>query len=45
MGQGISEVLPFAIGVAVVPIPVIAVIVMLFSSRARVNGTVFSSGG
>ncbi|MFO7571724.1 MAG: GAP family protein [Gaiellaceae bacterium] len=44
MGQGISEVLPFAIGIAIVPIPVIAVIVMLFSSRARVNGPVFLLG-
>jgi hypothetical protein len=44
VGQGISEVLPFAIGVAIVPIPVIAVILMLFSSRARVNGPVFLLG-
>lgn len=44
MGQAISEVLPFAIGVAIVPIPIIAVILMLFSSRARVNGPVFLAG-
>jgi len=44
MGQGISEVLPFAIGVAIVPVPIIAVILMLFSARARVNGTVFLLG-
>lgn len=44
MGQAIAEVLPFAIGVAVVPIPVIAVILMLFSERARVNGPVFLLG-
>jgi hypothetical protein len=44
MGQAISEVLPFAIGVAIVPIPVIAVILMLFSARARVNGPVFLLG-
>lgn len=44
MGQAISEVLPFAIGVAIVPIPVIAVILMLFSDRARVNGPVFLLG-
>ncbi|HEY6427955.1 MAG TPA: GAP family protein [Acidimicrobiales bacterium] len=41
MGQGISEVLTFAIGVAISPIPIIAVILMLFSRRARVNGPVF----
>jgi len=44
MGQGISEVLPFAIGVAIVPIPIIAVILILFSARARVNGPVFVVG-
>jgi hypothetical protein len=38
MGQGISEVLTFAIGVAISPVPIIAVILMLFSQRARVNG-------
>jgi hypothetical protein len=41
MGQGISEVLTFAIGVAISPIPIIAVILILFSRRARVNGPVF----
>jgi Sap, sulfolipid-1-addressing protein len=44
MGQGISEVLTFAIGVAISPIPIIAVIVMLFSQRARVNGPAFLAG-
>jgi hypothetical protein len=44
MGQAISEVLPYAIGVAIVPIPVIAVILVLFSSRARVNGPLFLLG-
>jgi threonine/homoserine/homoserine lactone efflux protein len=44
MGRGISEVLPFAIGVAISPIPIIAVILMLFSSRAKVNGPVFLVG-
>ena len=34
MGQGISEVLTFAIGVAISPVPIIAVILMLFSTRA-----------
>jgi hypothetical protein len=44
MGPAISEVLPFAVGVAIVPVPVIAVILMLFSARARVNGPVFLVG-
>jgi hypothetical protein len=44
MGQGISEVLPFAIGIAISPIPIIAVILMLFSERAKVNGPAFLVG-
>jgi hypothetical protein len=43
-GQGISEVLTFAIGVAISPVPIIAVILMLFSRRASVNGPVFLLG-
>jgi threonine/homoserine/homoserine lactone efflux protein len=44
MGQGISAVLTFAIGVAISPVPIIAVILMLFSSRAKVNGPAFLLG-
>ena len=44
MGQGISEILTFAIGVAISPVPIIAVILMLFSSRARVSGPMFLLG-
>jgi len=44
VGQGISEVLPFAIGIAISPIPIVAIILILFSSRARVNGPVFLAG-
>jgi len=44
MAQGISEILTFAIGVAISPVPIIAVILMLFSSRARVNGPMFLLG-
>ena len=44
MGKGISEVLTFAVGVAISPVPIIAVILMLFSRRARVNGPVFLLG-
>ena len=44
MGQGISEVLPFAVGVAISPVPVVAVILMLFSRKAHVNGPAFLAG-
>jgi hypothetical protein len=44
MRQGISEVLPFAIGIAISPIPIIAIILILFSNRARVNGLAFLLG-
>lgn len=38
MGRGISQILTFAVGVAISPVPIIAVTLMLFSQRARVNG-------
>lgn len=44
MGQGISEVLTWAVDAAISPIPIIAVILMLFSPRARVHGTAFPAG-
>src|SRR3954453_13324443 len=44
MGQGISEVLAFAVGVAISPVPIMAVTLMLFSRRARVNGPAFLVG-
>jgi hypothetical protein len=44
VGQGISEVLTFAVAVAISPIPIISVILMLFSARARVNGPAFLFG-
>jgi threonine/homoserine/homoserine lactone efflux protein len=44
MGQAISEVLTYAVGVAISPVPIIAVILMLFTARARVNGPVFAAG-
>jgi threonine/homoserine/homoserine lactone efflux protein len=44
MGQGIGDVLTYAIGVAISPIPIIAVILMLFSPRARRNGPLFLAG-
>ncbi len=42
--DGVAAVLPFAIGVAISPVPIIAVILMLFSSRATVNGPMFLLG-
>jgi predicted transporter len=44
MGKGISEVLTYAVGVAISPVPIIAVTLMLFSQRARVNGLMFLLG-
>lgn len=44
MGPSISEVLPFAVGVAISPIPLVAVILMLFTPRAKANGTAFLVG-
>ena len=44
MGQAIGQILPLAVGVAISPVPIIAVILMLFSRRARVNGPVFLLG-
>jgi len=44
MGPSISEVLPYAIGVAISPIPLVAVILMLFTPRARQNGPAFLVG-
>jgi len=44
MGQGISEVLAFAVGVAISPAAIISVILILFSRRARGNGPLFLLG-
>jgi threonine/homoserine/homoserine lactone efflux protein len=44
MGQGISEILTYAVGVAISPVPIIAVTLMLFSRRARENGLLFLLG-
>jgi hypothetical protein len=42
--RGSARILTFAIGVAISPVPIIAVILMLFSSRAKVNGPMFLLG-
>lgn len=44
MGQAIGGSLPMAIGVALSPIPIIAVVLMLTTERARVNGPAFVIG-
>ena len=44
MRQAISEILPYAVGVAISPVPIIAVILMLFSNHAKTNGPAFLLG-
>ena len=44
MGKAISEVIPFAVVVAISPLPIVAIILVLFSARARVNSIVFTVG-
>jgi hypothetical protein len=44
MGEAIGTILPLAIGVAISPLTIIAVILMLFSARARQNGPAFLAG-
>ena len=44
MGEAIGNVLPAAVGVALSPIPIIAVILMLSTPRARSNGPAFAVG-
>lgn len=44
MGPAISDILPMALGIAISPIPIIGIILILFSARARVNGPAFLLG-
>ncbi len=44
MGQAIGDVLPAAIGVAISPVPIIAIILMLGTPKARSNGPAFAAG-
>jgi Sap, sulfolipid-1-addressing protein len=44
VGQVIGEILPLAIGIAISPIPIIAVILMLITPKARSNGLAFLAG-
>jgi hypothetical protein len=44
MGQAISSSMPLAVAIALSPIPIIAVLLMLTSRQARVNGAAFVAG-
>jgi threonine/homoserine/homoserine lactone efflux protein len=44
MGQAIGQILPLAVGVALSPIPIVGVVLMLGTSRARSNGPAFIAG-
>jgi Sap, sulfolipid-1-addressing protein len=44
MGQAIGGSLPLAVGIALSPVPIIAVVLMLTSRRAKVNGPAFVLG-
>ena len=44
MGSAIGQILGFAVGVAISPVPVIAVILMLFSKAAAKNSVSFAAG-
>jgi len=44
MGDLIGEILAFAVGVAVSPVPIAAVIVMLFTPKAKTNAPTFMAG-
>lgn len=44
MGQAIGQLLPLAVGVALSPVPIIAVVLMLVTVRARLNGPAFVVG-
>ena len=43
-GEAIGALLPLAVGVTISPIPIIAVILMLFTDRARSNSIAFLAG-
>jgi threonine/homoserine/homoserine lactone efflux protein len=44
MGQAIGQVLSFAVGVVLSPVPIIAVVLMLATPKGRVNGPTFLAG-
>ncbi len=44
MGEAIGQMLPSAVGVAISPLPIVAVVLMLVTARGRVNGPAFLLG-
>jgi threonine/homoserine/homoserine lactone efflux protein len=44
MGAAIGDILPLAVGVAISPVPIIAIVLMLGTPRARTNGLAFAFG-
>src|SRR5262245_14129053 len=44
MGQAIGDSLPSAVGVAISPLPIVAVVLMLVTARGRANGPAFVAG-
>src|SRR5437773_10915906 len=44
MGKAIGALLPAAVGVAISPLPTVAVVLMLVTARGRVNGPTFVIG-
>jgi threonine/homoserine/homoserine lactone efflux protein len=44
MGQAIGQMLPSAVGVAISPLPIVAVVLMLATEDGRVNGPAFILG-
>jgi MFS family permease len=44
MGEAIGQLLPFAVGVAISPMPIVAMVLMLITPKAKSNGFVFLLG-
>src|SRR5688572_24033820 len=44
MGSAIGGILPLAVGVAISPVPIIAIVLMLGTPRARSTGPAFAAG-
>jgi threonine/homoserine/homoserine lactone efflux protein len=44
MGDAIGQMLPTAVGIAISPLPIVAVVLMLVTPRGRVNGVAFVLG-
>jgi hypothetical protein len=44
MGKAIGDLLPAAVGVAISPLPIVAVVLMLVAARGRLTGPAFLLG-